>query len=482
MRIIKNYLYNILYQILIILLPIVTIPYISRVLGAELIGINAYTNTIVSYFVLLANMGIGLYGSRTISYYRDSKLMASKKFFEIFILKIITGLVSFSLFLLFTMFYGRYKVYLMVQSIQIIATIVDISWFFIGLEDFKKTVLRNAVVKLISVFLIFSFVKTSDNLDLYIFILAFSNLLGQLTLWTHLKSLLVYVKISDLNFIEHLRSIFLLFSSQLTSILFVSLNKILLGNFSDMTQMGYFDQSDRIVRILLALITSISTVIFPKMANSYKKGKFYEVEKLLEISFISVTIISFPIIGGIILVSNQFADLFFGKNFDGIDLTLSVLVIEILFMGWSSIFGGQFLIIIDKVRGINVSLLLAILLDIILAIFLIPKSGSIGAAFISVVCELLIAIVQVFYASKYLNLRKFFISTINDILICILATIGMLISSYLLGSLFSDLNTKIFVQILVSIFSYFSFILLFNKKIRTTIYKFCSKNCHLFNS
>lgn len=155
MKIFKNYLYNLSYQIIAIILPLITIPYVSRILGADLIGVNSYTNTIISYFVLLANVGLTVYGNRTISYTRDSLEERSQKFWEIMVIKILMTMISYLCFFVFTLFYSQYRFFLYIQSIQILAVAIDISWFFTGLEDFKKTVTRNTLTKIFSALCVF---------------------------------------------------------------------------------------------------------------------------------------------------------------------------------------------------------------------------------------------------------------------------------------------------------------------------------------
>ncbi|NTR26174.1 oligosaccharide flippase family protein, partial [Enterococcus faecium] len=190
MKIVKNYLYSITYQMLIIILPVVTVPYISRTLTAEGVGKFSYTNSIVQYFVLIATLGTSIYGSRTIAYYRNDIEKRSEKFVEIMILKLLMMLVSFSMFIIFLFFYKRLKLILLLQSFQILAVGADISWFFIGIEDFKKTVLRNTLIKIVSVILIFLLVKNPDDLWKYVVINSFSILLGNFTLWSYIRDYL----------------------------------------------------------------------------------------------------------------------------------------------------------------------------------------------------------------------------------------------------------------------------------------------------
>ncbi|WP_268732040.1 flippase [Streptococcus gallolyticus] len=443
MRLLKNYLYNMSYQVIAIILPLITVPYISRVLGSEAVGINSYTNAIITYFVLIANIGLTVYGNRAISYTRDSIYQRSQKFWEIACIKWVMALISFVLLMFFIKIYGRYSNYLLWQSIQIVATAFDISWFFTGLEDFKKTVTRNIVVKVLSAVLILLLVKEPKDLSLYIIIVASSTLFGNLTLWTYLKKLVIPVDFQNFSLKSHIIPVFTLFIPQLANQLFMTLNKLMLGNLSTISQTGYFDNSDKIVRILLTAITAVGTVIFPRLANSFKNNNTKNIEKYLKLSFDMVTLISIPVSFGIISISQPFSNIYFGADFSGINLTLSVLVIELIFMGWSTVFGNQFLVAINKVKGLTVSVVVGTLFLLGSSLILIPKLGSVGAAITSVIGELTIATVQLLFVKKYIKLKVIF----GDFYKFLLSGLLMLIICLLVGNTIDNDYLNILVQV-----------------------------------
>ena len=163
----KNYIYNLTYQILVLILPLITTPYISRVLGAENIGIYSYTLSISAYFILFGSLGISLYGQREIAYNQGKKNKCSIIFWEIIILRTITMLISLILYYFIFVNGQQYQIYYKILTLELIANCLDISWFFQGIEEFKKTVMRNMVVKLISIISIFIFVKKESDLYIY---------------------------------------------------------------------------------------------------------------------------------------------------------------------------------------------------------------------------------------------------------------------------------------------------------------------------
>ena len=162
----RNYLYNMIYQVLILILPLVTTPYLSRVLGAEGIGIYGYTYAIVTYFILFGSLGVSLYGQREIAYAQENPEKRMSTFVELILFRLITisiAIIPYAIFFI----YGNnnYQFCYRILLIEIIAAAFDISWFFQGMEEFKKTVTRNVFVRVCSVTCVFLFVKTKEDLS-----------------------------------------------------------------------------------------------------------------------------------------------------------------------------------------------------------------------------------------------------------------------------------------------------------------------------
>ena len=176
MKVIKNYLYNVVYQVLLLIVPLITVPYIARVLGPELVGINSYTNSWMTFFMLVGQMGIAFYGNREVAYHRDDIHDRSRIFWGIELLQAITIIIALSAYLgAVLLFSTTFKKYFLLQSFWIIAAGLDVSWFFMGMENFQRIVFRNMLVKLASVALIFLLIKGPNDLGKYIALLGLSN-------------------------------------------------------------------------------------------------------------------------------------------------------------------------------------------------------------------------------------------------------------------------------------------------------------------
>lgn len=412
MKVIKNYLYNAGYQILLMIVPVITVPYVSRVLGPKASGINSYTNSWVTFFAMFAQLGITLYGNREIAYHRDNRKERSVCFWEIEALQLMTTTTSLIVYLLCVyLFSSTFKEYFIYQSLWILGAGVDISWYFMGLEDFKKTVTRNSVVKIISIILTFILIKNSQQLSDYILLLGFAQLVGNLTLWPYLRNSISKVPLSSLRPFSHFYPALWLFIPTITTQVYVVVNRLMLGKMSSQNSLGEFDYADKIVKLVLAVVTSIGTVMLPHVANSFANGNKEAVRNGLYKSFEFVTSVSIPLMFGIMAISKKFAPWFLGNAYKE---TGNIMIFEsfiIVFIAWSSVTGTQYLIPVKRVHEYTISVTVGALINILLNFVLIKFYGAIGAAITTSISELIVAMVQLFYVKKDIKLTVLFKST-----------------------------------------------------------------------
>ena len=244
MQIVKNFIYNVSYQLLVIILPLITVPYVSNILGAEGIGNYAFTYANMQYFIIFGMVGISIYGNRNIAYVRDNKEKLKNTFYSIYTLQLITTTISLILYLIFVLVFNNkgYRWLYIAQGINILAAMVDISWLFIGLEQFKKTVFRNTIVKLVSLASIFIFVKSSEDTIIYTIIIALSSLIGNLTFWLYIPNTIGFKKIKIDRLSLHLKSSLSLFIPQIAIQIYLLLDRTMLGIITDTIQVGYYEK------------------------------------------------------------------------------------------------------------------------------------------------------------------------------------------------------------------------------------------------
>ena len=412
MKVIKNYLYNAGYQILLMLAPVLTTPYISRVLGAHNNGINTYTNGWVTFFYLLGQLGVMLYGNRQIAYERDNKYQRSKIFFGIVSLQIMTSFTALVAYLIAVfLFSSAFKEYFLLQALWIVAYGIDISWYFMGMEDFKKTVTRNTIVKLITIALIFILVRNYNDLSKYIFLLGLAQLAGSITLWPYLKKSIQWVKIREWHPFKHFYPTLLLFIPTITTQIYLVVNRIMLGRMAPQAAVSQFNFGDNIVKLVLAIVTATGTVMLPHIANKFASGDIKGVRNSLYKSFDFVTAISVPMMFGLMAIAYKFAPWFLGNEYGPTGGVIFWEAPAILMIAWSNVTGTQYLMPIHREHQYTISVTVGAVINIIANLFLISLYGANGAAIATVISEFSVTTVQLFYIRATIRRRQLFSST-----------------------------------------------------------------------
>lgn len=442
----KNYIYNLTYQILVLILPIITTPYISRVLGAENIGIYSYTISIATYFILFGSLGVAQYGQRQIAYEQKKGKKLSKTFWEIVILRFITMAISMIIFYFTFVRGGQYQVYYKILLLELLANCFDISWFFQGLEEFKKTVTRNTIVKLISVISIFAFVKDSNDLGIYFGIYVLSSLIGNFSLWAYLPKYLKKLKAKQLNVIQHIKPTIGLFIPQIAVQVYTILDKTMIGAIiSDKSEVGYYEQAQKIIKILLTVITSLGTVMMPRIANTFASGEKEKINEYMKKSFNMVFLLAFPMIFGIIAVSKAFVPVFFGPGYDKVAILMCVISPIILLIGLSNVTGTQYLLPTKRQKEYTLSVIFGAIINLILNACLIWKYGAIGASIGTVIAELTVTSVQIFFTRNNFHWRDIIKTSFNYLF----ASLAMFIVCLIIGKYIEKNIISLIVQVIV---------------------------------
>lgn len=452
-KIVKNYIYNLSYQILILIIPLVTTPYVSRVLGAKGIGVFSYTNSIVQYFILFGCVGLNLYGQREIAYVQHDREKRDKVFWELVILRVCTISVSLAIFLLQFVFKEQYKDIYTMMTLEIFASVVDISWFFEGTEDFKKIVIRNFIVKITGVLLVFTFVKSKDDLLKYVFIQAFTLLLGNLSMWTYAYRMVSIIPISKLEIRKHIKPTFAIFLPQIASSVYTILDKTMIGYLTGIEEeVAYYEQAQKLVKLVMAIVTSLGTVMLPRIANLFKLNNYKRIIEYINSSFRFTYFLAFPMMFGLIGISYNFVPWFFGNGYDKVVPNIIVIAPVLLCIATSNIIGVQFLLPTGRQKEYTLSIFAGCVLNLSLNLLLIPRYLSVGAAIGSVIAELGVTLVQLYYTKSEFSIRHIVLNTKNYF-ICSCLMLGPV---YMLSRILvpSFINTAI--CILVGGVSYFS--------------------------
>lgn len=401
----KNLMYQTAYQILATVLPLITTPYVSRILGAENLGIYSYAATYANYFAVVAMLGFSNYGGKTIAGNRGHKEKLAEMYFGIRKLQIVSSSLMMILYVIFLLAFQKDNLTLYaIESIWIINCFIDVNWFFFGLEEFKLTVTRNLIIKLFSIVGIFAFVKTADDLLLYAFILVIGTTISDIYLLLKVKKWIPKrKKISIKSSLTHLKPVIALFIPIMAMTLYHQMDKTMLGLLSTYKEVGYYYNVDKIINILLGVITGLGTVSLPKMTVLLAEGKQQEYRNILEKS-VSVVMISCSAIAfGIVSVSEKFVPLFFGPGYDDCIPLLSTLSFVIYFKAIGAILVNQVLLPHDKEKVYIISVFVGAGVNYVANSIMIRLWGALGAVIATIIAEFLVCVVEIYLVRKIVN-------------------------------------------------------------------------------
>lgn len=494
----KNYIYNMIYQVLILVLPLVTTPYLSRVLGAEGIGIYGYTYSIVTYFILFGSLGVAMYGQREIAYAQENVEERKKVFFEIIIFRFITIAIASIAYYFFFMKGAEYQIYYRILLLELIAAAFDISWFFQGMEEFKRTVTRNVLVRICSVSLVFILVKTKEDLAKFTLIYSLADLIGNLSLWIYVPKYIRGAKVKNINVLRHLPQITLLFIPQIANQIYKILDTTMIGTLvQDKAETGYYEQGQKVIRLLLTVVTSLGVVMVPRMASTYASGDNEKIKSYMKMSFKFVFFLAFPIMFGIISIAEAFVPVFFGAGYDKVVILISIISPILILMGMGNVLGTQYLLPTKRQKEYTISVTIGVLVNFVLNYILIKKYASIGASVATVLSELVIVIIQFQYIKKEISFKnllqmawKYFLSGIVMFALCFgirfILNINVVNNSLInvAESISMDKNyfiniTSIIVQMAIGVITYLGMLILlkddyvfkFIEKIKEKVFK-----------
>ena len=401
MRVLKNYLYNLSYQLLVIVLPVITTPYITRVFSSSALGSYGYYNSIVTYFILLATLGVANYGTKEISGHRKE---VQKTFWGIYSLQVLATCLALVLYIAVCLIIpSMNNLIAYILGFSLLSRGLDISWLFQGMEDFKKITVRNIAVKLLGVASIFIFVKKPSDLYLYIVLLVGYDLLGQLSMWLPAREHIGRPHLDIVYAKQHIKPVILLFLPQIAISLYITLDRTMLGALSSTIDVGIYDQALKFLNILLTIVTSLGSVMLPRVSNLLSSGNQKAVNKLHEMSFLVYNLVIFPMVAGILIVNKDFVNFFLGKDFQDARYAIAIMVFRMFFIGWTNIMGIQILIPHNKNREFMLSTTIPAFFSIGLNILLIPSLGYIGASIVSVATEGLVWLIQLYFTRSYLK-------------------------------------------------------------------------------
>ena len=454
-KIAKNYLYNLTYQLFLIVIPVFVTPYVARVLGDVQSGYYSFSYSIVSYFTLLASLGFGYYAQRENAKYQNDKTQQSISFWEILIVKFFTMLLSLALYLITIktgIFGSQYTSLMLILSLDVIATAFDITFMFRGNENFKTIVVRNIAIKVSMIACIFIFVKDTNDLWKYTLIESAGILLGNLTLWVSLRKNIARIKFKKLKPMRHLAPALVLFLPSVAVSIYTSLDKTLIGVITHSgSENGNYEYAEKIVKMALTFVTSLGAVMIPRNSQMNAAHGHKAIEHNILLSQHFVFLFGIPLAFGCAIIADNFIPWYLGPDYTKAATLMKILSPLIVIIGLSNVYGLQFLIPTNKDKKFTLAIICGACINFVLNIILINLFQSYGAAIATIIAETIVTLIMKSYVNRYLDndhiLRKAFKPFLAGAIMC---AIGYFLNHNLSPSIF---HTAILVIICASVYT-----------------------------
>ena len=402
----KNYIFNLIFNLTNLVVPLIIAPYLSRILEVDGVGIKSYTFSIVSNFILFATLGISEYGQIEISKNRDNKHVYSKKLYEIGLLRIFTTLTILMIYivtLVIPLFNHNYNEIYIILIINIIANVIDFSWFLRGIEEFKTITIVQVISKIVLLVGTLLLVKTKSDLNMAILINSITILVNSVLPLFVIKKYCEKVQLKELKVFSHVKESLIYFVPAIAIQIYTVLDKTMIGVITNSNvENGYYEQADKIIKILITVVTTTNTIMNSRISYLYQKHEMHQIKSLINKSMSLCMMIAVPITFGCMAIANLFVPMFFGEGYDNTISILIVLSPLAIIIGLSGLVGSHYYTPLGKKTQSNKYLIIGAIVNFVLNMLLIKTFKSLGAAVASVVAECTITFLYIFKCNKEL--------------------------------------------------------------------------------
>lgn len=391
----KNFLWNASYQLLLVIMPLVTTPYLSRVLGAEQVGVYSYTYSITNYFVIFATLGMAQHGVRAIAQAGQDRAARSRTFWSAWAAQLCVAIpvtIAYAVYAALNPAGGTLVA--LVWGLWVLSAVLDVSWLFFGVEEFKMPTMRSFITKLAGVAVIFIFVKGPEDLWAYCLSLAGAFFANAILLWPFVGHYVDFVKPTwaevRAHFIPNLR----LFAPVVAISLYTALDKILLGSIAGMAETGYYEYSEKLSKMPMAIITALGTVMLPHMTAKLSAGESESAKHLLRNSLWAMEAAAMGLAFGIAVITPEFVPVFFGEGYEPCVYIMPVISIVIPIISASNVIGVQYMLPTCSDKDYTLSVCVGAVVNVALCLVLLKPLGALGCAIATVLTEIAVLAYQ----------------------------------------------------------------------------------------
>jgi O-antigen/teichoic acid export membrane protein len=401
----KNYFYNLLLSLANLLFPILSFPYVSRVLGPEGIGKVQFIFSFAQYFGLVASIGIPIYGMKEIAKYKDNLEGRSQVFSELIAIYLLTSaclsVLYFAVIFSFPYFAADRSMYLG-ASLMVLLGFSYIEWVYSGMEEFKSIAIRSVAFKLIGLALLYLLIRSRSDFYLYLYIMMFSFLGNNILSFFLIRGKLQPVT-RGLNLKKHIRPLLLILGTTLAASMYTDMDTVLLGFLSNNSTVGLYTAAVKLSKIAIPFVTSMGVILMPKVAKDFAEKKLDEVQLTLDQTFRFLVFFAVPIVFGLALLAPEFIELFSGTEFLPATYSMRLLSLLPLIIG----FGHLFLFLTLVPAGRNKEMLFCVLgglsVSLVLNIILIPHFQEVGSSVANILSELVVTGMYFYFIRKHFS-------------------------------------------------------------------------------
>ena len=475
---INNAIFNMIYKLLNVLFPLISSAYISRIILADGIGKVSYAQNIVSYFTMVAALGIPSYGIREIAKSRNNHNELNKTFTELFCINFISTFLCVFIYYIFILSFQQFQKEItlhLIFGLLIVFNFINVDWFYQGMEDYVYISIRSIIIKFLSLVLLFLFVKDRNDYIIYAIITCLATGGNYIYNIFHLRKYISF-QFHDINLLNHMKPILLLVVCSISTELYSKIDVTMLGSNYDERIVGYYTNAQKLITVIVSITSSLSSVFLPRLSYYYinEEKKFNDlISKGLNILFY----ISIPSCLGILLISNNLIPAFFGSNFNPAVLTVQILSPLIIIKSVGDLLCYQINIATNNERKLLYAYSAAAIINIVLNSIFIPIYFDKGAAFASVISELVVNISLSISSLKMIKIKmsKKNITSIiysSIALICVVSIINLLkINSVII----------LMIQVVCGIIVYLTISLLTHNEFALTMIQYIKNKIHLPN-
>jgi len=449
----KNIIYSVLLNILNLIFPIVSAPYIARVLGAENVGKASFVMSYVGYFVLFAALGVKYYGVREIAKCKDDAEQSSRVFSGIFAINLIATIIV-SVAYLATILYipdlRRDWLIFVLAGITLYLSPITIDWYFQGLENFKMITIRSLIIKCVTFAGLFIFVRQREDVLPYIVLFVATTVLTDLWNVAYAKKQGLKIWWRNIKVKIHIKPMLILFVSTIAVNIFTALDTVMLGFLSSYEEVGYFTSPNKIIVAIMMGFGAINTALLPRLAfnnqQNNEKANLTLLQKTLDINLLLIV----PVALGLYLISARFVPLFFGSDFLGSIVPMQILSFKVIVVMINSFLGTSILLAFGyENKFVKVLVITAIFAFVIKWIF-IPEFGAVGASWTSLAAEAGEVFLNLYFVYRCTKVRLNW----SLILTAILFSLPLFILSALLNRIVTNDTMFICLLVLTSAITY----------------------------